>query len=699
MRKSTIFITKELISDRMAGPAIRVVELARSLSKDVDVAIATCAQSSINYSGVRVFKFSESEPDSLVEIIRDFDSIIIQGHIRQFIGAICKYKGAIVVDLYNPFQFESLEMFSDRPIGERQNIDLMNYDELNAATFLGDFYICASEKQRDMWIGYLSARSRINPLTYGDDCSGRRLIDVVAFGIPDEPPVHRKQVLKGVVSGIKSGDKVVLWGGGIWNWLDPFTPVMAIEEVIKERPEVKLVFLGQRHPDVRMPEMRVAKEVENYCRDRGLHNRNVFFNQWVNYEERGSYLLEADCGVSAHKDHLETTYSFRTRILDYIWAGVPVISCSGDSMQEIIEKNGIGVCVSPGDVSGYADAIKKAVFDEKFNNRCRRASASISGALSWDNVTKPLRDYCTSPMISPDRLKILQQIEYVKKDFFVNVAREVKQDGDGFYVSYEKREEVEANFSHIKHFKDVGELKKVVGHFTWCLVFDDADILKQEDVMLESARLLNSGGRAAIIREAMKNCKSSDDRLLRLKKDELDDGDEREAIKVEGLELISSFLWPFFYFEPYPADISKYSIIELDFKDFRGPEMIPRILRTGDVGIEVRSFGKMRSTLASLFFIGVRKQINRYLRDLNHNVHLQINKEINELNAEQRSRIFSINRDFYRSISNFVLFSSAILVRNKGIKGRDLDFYLKQLENVLSMFNINLLKITVYEKR
>jgi hypothetical protein len=338
------------------------------------------------------------------------------------------------------------------------------------------------------------------------------------------------------------------------------------------------------------------------------------------------------------------------------------------------------------------------VFDEKFSNRCRRASASIRGALSWDNVTKPLRDYCASPMISSDRLKMLQQIEHVKKQFFVNVAREVKQEGDGFYVSCEKREEVEANFGHITHFKEFGELKKIDGRFAWCLVFDEADIRKQEDVILESARLLNSGGRAAVICEAMREWKSSGDGFL-LNKDVLDSRAGKEAIKVEGLKLVSSFLWPFLYFEQYPADISKYSIIELDFKDFRGPEMIPRILRAGDMGVEVRSFGKLRSALASLFFINARNQINRYLRDLNHNVHLQVNKEINELNAEQRSRIFSINRDFYRSISNFVLFSSAILTRDKGIKGGDLNFYLKQLENVLSMFNIKLLKITVYEKR
>jgi len=690
MRKSTIFITKELISDKMAGPAIRIIELAKSLSKDVDTAVATCAEHSTNFEKMKIFKFSETEPDLLIKMVSNFDSVILQGHIRQFSRILYKYKGAVVVDLYNPFQFESLEMFSDRPMGERQNIDLINYDELNTAAFVGDFYICASEKQRDMWIGYLSARGRINPLNYEKDCSGRELIDVVSFGIPDQTPQHRSKVLKGVVDGIGIHDRVILWGGGIWNWLDPFTPVRAIEEIIKKHPEVKLVFLGRRHPDVRIPTMRIADELEEYCRNRGLYNNNVFFNQWVNYKDRESYLLEADCGVSAHQDHIETAYSFRTRILDYIWAGIPVISTSGDSMQELIEKNGIGLCAAPGSVSNYADAIRKILLDEKFNAKCRKALISISKELIWDNTAKPLRDYCKNPVISPDRLKMLQQIENVKKQFFINISGNVKQNGNGFYFSFEKNDEVEANFDCITHFNNIGDLKKAEGNFAWCLIFDDEGKGGQEDVISESYSLLNTGGKAAII------CNMT--RGLRSYENMTNSEDGGKAIKSIGFKFISSFLWPSLFFEPYPADISKYSIIKLDFKGFRGPEMIPRILRTNDMKNEMKKFGKFKSALASIFFSNTRKRINRYLKDLNHNVHLQINDEINKLNVEQRSRIYSINRDFYRSLSNFVLFSSAILAEDRGIERGDNDFYLKHLENILGMFDIKLLRITLYEK-
>jgi hypothetical protein len=35
--------------------------------------------------------------------------------------------------------------------------------------------------------------------------------------------------------------------------------------------------------------------------------------------------------VSTHYEHVETTFAFRTRILDYLWAGLPVVATGGDA--------------------------------------------------------------------------------------------------------------------------------------------------------------------------------------------------------------------------------------------------------------------------------------------------------------------------------------------------------------------------------
>src|SRR5207237_1289819 len=159
-------------------------------------------------------------------------------------------------------------------------------------------------------------------------------------GVPPEPPPHTRPVLKGVYPGIGEDDKVILWGGGIWEWFDPLTLIQAVDRIRQTRPEVKLFFMGVKHPNPLVPEMEMTARAIALARELGLEGSAIFFNDWVPYEERGSYLLEADVGVSLHFDHLETRYSFRTRVLDYIWAGLPVVCTAGDAVGEMVATNG-----------------------------------------------------------------------------------------------------------------------------------------------------------------------------------------------------------------------------------------------------------------------------------------------------------------------------------------------------------------------
>src|SRR5204863_1726396 len=105
-----------------------------------------------------------------------------------------------------------------------------------------DWFLCASERQRDFWLGALAALGRVNPATYGVDPTLRSLIDVVPFGIADEPPVRSGPGCRGVVPGIGPDDRLVLWGGGIWNWFDPLTLLHAVAGLRGDVPNVRLVF-------------------------------------------------------------------------------------------------------------------------------------------------------------------------------------------------------------------------------------------------------------------------------------------------------------------------------------------------------------------------------------------------------------------------------------------------------------------------
>jgi hypothetical protein len=133
----------------------------------------------------------------------------------------------------------------------------------------------------------------------------------------------------------------------------------------------------------------------------GLYDECVFFNDWVSYDERQNYLLQADVGVSLHFAHLETHFSFRTRLLDYIWAGLPTIVTRGDVLSDLVEEHQLGWTVGYESVDDVTEAILQsaAVSRAEFGDRF----AAITPQLNWDVALHPLLEFCREPRCAPDR--------------------------------------------------------------------------------------------------------------------------------------------------------------------------------------------------------------------------------------------------------------------------------------------------------
>jgi len=78
--------------------------------------------------------------------------------------------------------------------------------------------------------------------------------------------------------------------------------------------------------------MKKCRDAINLSKELDLFDKFVFFNEWVPYEMRQNFLLESSAGLSIHQEKLETEFSYRTRVMDYIWARLPIISTEGDSI-------------------------------------------------------------------------------------------------------------------------------------------------------------------------------------------------------------------------------------------------------------------------------------------------------------------------------------------------------------------------------
>ena len=156
--------------------------------------------------------------------------------------------------------------------------------------------------------------------------------------------------------------------------------IRAVDRLRHRRPDVRLFFLGLRHPNPDVPEMRMAVTMRELSEELGLTGRFVFFNEdWVAYEDRQNYLLESDLGVSTHLDHVETAFSFRTRILDYLWARLPVVATGGDALAELIDTRILGITVPPGDVEALEEALFRVLDDDEFAVLCRKNIDGVAG--------------------------------------------------------------------------------------------------------------------------------------------------------------------------------------------------------------------------------------------------------------------------------------------------------------------------------
>ncbi|MGI8392667.1 glycosyltransferase family 4 protein [Leucobacter sp. W1038] len=399
-RTRVLVVTGDVLGAKMAGPAIRAWEMAKALHAVCDVRLVSTQGSTLQHGEFLVAAVDEAALRTLVDWC---EVLVFQGYTLSTFPWIRTTDTIIVADIYDPMHLEFLEQGKDHAPRNRVKQTKYISEVLNVQLELADYMLCASEKQRDFWLGHLASLARINPPNYDRDPSLRQLLDVAPFGISDTPAEHTRHAIKGAVPGIAPDDQVIIWGGGIYNWFDPLTLIRAVAQLVDRHPKLRLYFLGVKHPNPEVPAMRMAAAAMQLADDLGLRDSHVFFNtEWVDYDDRVNYLLDADLGVSTHFEHVETAFSFRTRILDYLWAGLPIVATDGDTFAGLIREHELGAVVAPEDVEGLALAIESVLYGPDLAATSGRVR-TFGETFTWSRTLRPLIDFCVAPAPAADR--------------------------------------------------------------------------------------------------------------------------------------------------------------------------------------------------------------------------------------------------------------------------------------------------------
>ena len=392
---SVLIITGDPLGQKLSGPGIRAWQMARALAPSHEVTLMTLTElGDVEHTGFDVVQVSPGDNKAFSPWEAWADVIIFQGHALDLFDALQRSTKRLIIDIYDPMHIEQLEQARHLPEDQWSAHVADATQSITDQLRRGDYFLCASERQRHFYLGQLTTLGRVTPQGYRDDPHLERLIGVVPFGIPDDDPTHDTEVLRGVVPGIGTDDLVLIWSGGLYNWFDPQTLIRAVAELARRQPRVKLFFQGTKHPHPGVPEMPIVDESKSLATELGVLDRHVFFNDsWVDYTTRHNYLLEADAGVSTHRAHLETTFSFRTRVLDYLWAKRPMVLTEGDHFAELVQREALGVVVPAGDASALADALERVLTDEAFRTQAIDNITRVRESYRWHRVLAPLLHY------------------------------------------------------------------------------------------------------------------------------------------------------------------------------------------------------------------------------------------------------------------------------------------------------------------
>ncbi len=376
-------LPSEPIRARMAGIGIRYLEMARRLpAAGREVVLVTAgdpADVPALPSDVEVRRF---ERGALASLLEDCDIAIGQGQLAN--DLVLEVPSLpTVIDLYDPWLVENLHYV------ETLGLDPYRNDHATWVLQLtrGDFFLCSCEEQRQFYLGFLAALGRVHPHNVAADPDLQRLIAIVPFGVPESLPATVPLLPD------RSPEERLLLFGGLYDWYDPWPVLEALERL--DQPNWTLLLIG--NPNTGSTPQARLQEVEAWCRDRGWWGERVRLLDWLPAERRFDLLREVDAVVATHRPSLETRLSLRTRFLDALASGCPVIATEGGGMSRLLAENDAGWVVPPADPAAVAVAISEVLSDPALVDRRRRAGTQLLEQFSWDRALAPLVEFLDAP--------------------------------------------------------------------------------------------------------------------------------------------------------------------------------------------------------------------------------------------------------------------------------------------------------------
>lgn len=356
-----------------AGVGIRFLEIARVL-RDDGHAVTILSPDAGTLDGCRGDYIN---PPTVATHSAANDCAVVQGHVANGFFMDARPIPA-VVDLYDPFIVENLHYFAERgaEVFAHDHMTLMN------SLVRGDFFLCASEAQRHFYLGALLAAGRLNPMLFAADPRADSLIALAPFGV--QPP-------RDVATRDLETPEILF--GGIYDWYDPVCAIEAIAIASEALPGIRLIFTTHPNPEI-TPQGKLAEAI-THVQKRGYDF--VRFEPWVAYEKRAAFFDRFALALLTFPRSIETDLSMRTRIYDYLWCGLPVVTSSAPGTDEILHRYHAGRVITSDAPKAFANEVVALLLAHETYYSMVRGTQQFVHEHQWAKTLGALRAWVRAP--------------------------------------------------------------------------------------------------------------------------------------------------------------------------------------------------------------------------------------------------------------------------------------------------------------
>jgi glycosyltransferase involved in cell wall biosynthesis len=368
-----------------AGIGIRFLEMTRVLLADGH-RVTVMSLDAGHVPGATAVPLA---PEAIAHETAQADMIVVQGHAANDLFAHGSPRPT-VVDLYDPYIVENLHYYAQR------GAEVFTHDHATLIRSLlqGDFFLCASDAQRLFYLGVLLAAGRLNPIAFESDPRFERLIAIAPFGV--QAPRQRHD----------SATPAILFGG-IYDWYDPILAIDAVAIARQSVPEVSLTFTTHPNPEL-TPQGKTAEAIA-YVERKG-YGSFVRFEPWFAYERRAEFFDRFRLSLTTFRQSIETDLSMRTRVYDYLWGGLPIITSQAPGLDAELVRFEAGEVVDSDSPEFYASSIVKSLTDADKYARLVDGTRRFVMQHQWSRTLEPLRAFCRAPRVDTTKETFAMQM-------------------------------------------------------------------------------------------------------------------------------------------------------------------------------------------------------------------------------------------------------------------------------------------------